>query len=153
MAPMQDVYLVLLAQMFMTWTVLMEQYSQLWTHIHGSELPTQSKAAAVIFSQSTTGEASNEEAMSCDDEVSVMPPPALKLLSSGQTLRGTALCKVLAPQTPAPLGQHSVLEKLFSEVPSQRSWAAVPMPHTWTHSTESQESRGSTGSKWKVHPS
>ncbi len=27
------------------------------------------------------------------------------------------------------------------------------MPHTQTHSTESHESRGSTGSKRKVHPS
>ena len=83
MAPMQDVYLVLLAQMFMTWTVLMEQYSQLWTHIHGSELPTQSKAAAVIFSQSTAGDISNEEAMSCDNEVPVTPPTAPKPSGSG----------------------------------------------------------------------
>ena len=27
------------------------------------------------------------------------------------------------------------------------------MPCTQTHSTESHKSRGSTGSKWKVHPS
>ncbi len=92
MALTWDIYLTLLTQMFMMQSVSMEQYLQLWTHIHGSELPTKSEATATIFSQFTTGEASNEEAMSCDDEVSVMPPPALKLLSSGQTLQGSILC-------------------------------------------------------------
>ncbi len=82
---MQDMYLALLTPMFVMQTVLMEQYSQLQTHIHSSELLTQSEAAAVIFSQSTTGEASNEEAMSCDDEVSVMPPPVPKPSGSSQT--------------------------------------------------------------------
>ena len=43
MAPMHKMYLALLAQMFMTWTVLMEQYSQLQGHIHSSELLTQSR--------------------------------------------------------------------------------------------------------------
>ncbi len=124
-APMWDVYLALLVQMFVSWTVSMEQYSQLQTHIHGSELPTQSEAAAAIFSQLTMGEASDEEAMSCDDEVSVMPPPVPKPSGSGQTLQGTALCQVLnqqppssllpqqTPKMPASSGWTSVLEKLF----------------------------------------
>ncbi len=51
--PMQDMYLALHAQMFVMHTVSMEQYSQLRTHIHGSELPTQSEATAPIFSQLT----------------------------------------------------------------------------------------------------
>ena len=166
MVPTQDVYLVLLTQMFMTWTVLMEQYSQLQTHIHGSELLTQSEAAAAIFLHSTTGEASDKEAMSCDDEVSVMPPAVLKPSGSGQTLQGATLHQVLArqpppsllplqktPKTPASSGQTLVLEKLFREVPSWWSWTTVPMPCTQTHSTESHKSRGSTGSKQKVHSS
>ncbi len=44
MAPMHEVYLTLLAQMFVTQMVSMEQYLQLRAHIHGSELPTQSEA-------------------------------------------------------------------------------------------------------------
>ena len=127
-----DIYLLLLAQMFVMQTVLMEQYLQLQSHIHGSQLLTWSKAAAAIFLQSTAGKASDEEAMSCNDEVSVMPPPVPKPLGSGQTLQGTALCKVLAqqpsqahstlqtpqiPKTPASAGQPTVLEKLFGEVP------------------------------------
>ncbi len=75
-APMCEVYLALLAQMFITQMVSMEQYSQLQAHICGSELLTQSEAAAVIFSQSTGGNISDEEAMSCDDETPVMPPVA-----------------------------------------------------------------------------
>ncbi len=80
---MREVYLELLAQMYITQTVSMEQYSQLQTHIHGSKLPTKSEAVAAIFSQSTVGEASDKEAMSCDEEVIVTLPPALKALSSG----------------------------------------------------------------------
>ena len=165
MVPMHEVYLVLLAQMFVMETVSMEQYSQLQTHIYSSELLTQSEATVVIFSQSTIGEASNEEAMSCDDKVSVVPPAVLKPSGNSQILQGTTLCQVLAqqpppsllplqtPKTPASSGWTSVLEKLFGEVPSQQSQTAVPTPHTWTHSMESRESRGSTGSKQKVHPS
>ena len=109
--------------------------------------------------------------MSCDDNTPVMPPAAPRPSSSRQTLQGTALCPILTQQpsltplppwtpqtlqtskTPAPTGWTSVLERLFVEVPSQWSQTAVPTPHTRTHSTESRESRGSTGSKWKVHPS
>ncbi len=166
MAPMHEVYLMLLAQMFITWMVSMEQYSLLRAHIHGSELLTQSEAAAAIFLQSTGGNVSDEEAMSCEDETPVMPPAPPRLSSSRQTLWGAALHQLmlqqpsptlptsLTPQTsrtPAPAGWTSMLERLFVEVPSQQGQTAVPMPCTRTHSTESH--RGSTGSKWKVHPS
>ncbi len=134
MAPTHEVYLMLLAQMFMMWMVLMEQYLQLWAHIHGSELLTQSEAAAVIFSYG--GDVSNEEAMSCDDETPVTPPAVLRPSSSGQTLWGTALHQLLTPQpsltllppwtqqtlqtsrTLVPTGWTSMLERLFVEVPS-----------------------------------
>ena len=153
MALTLDIYLMLLAQMFVMQTMSMEQYSQLWTHIHGLELLTKSEAAATIFLQSTTGEASDKEAMSCNDEISMMLSPALKSLGSGQKLQGAALQKALAPWTPASSGWPTVLEKLFSEVPSWHSQTAVPTPHTQTHSMESRESQGSIGSKWKVYPS
>ncbi len=109
MAPMHEVYLILLAQMFMMQTVLMEQYSQLRTHIHGSELLTQSEATAAIFLQSTGGDVSDEEAMSCDDETTVMPPAVLRPSSSRQTLQGMALHKLLTQQpslTPLPRRLH-----------------------------------------------
>ena len=122
-------------------------------HIYDLELLTKSKAATVIFSQSTVGEASDEEVMSCDNEVSVTPPPMPKSSNSSQTLWGATFQKALALQTSASLGWPTVLEKLFGKVPFQCSWTAVPMPCTQTHSTESQESWGSTGSKQKVHPS
>ncbi len=136
MAPMHETYLALLAQMFVMWTVLMEQYSQLWGHIHGSELLTQSEAAAVIFSQSTGVDISDEETMSCDDEPPAMPPAVLRLSSSGQTLQGTVLCQLLTQQpsptlpplqvpqtlqtskTPATMGWTSILEQLYEEVHS-----------------------------------
>ncbi len=171
MAPTHKAYLALLAQMFVTQTVLMEQYSQLQGHIHGSELLTQSEATAVIFSQSTGGDVSNEETMSFDDKPPMMPPVVPRPSSSRQTLQGAVLHQLLtqqpsptplppwAPQTPqasktpSPTGWTSVLEWLFEEVPSQWGQTTVPMPHTQTHSTESHESRGSTGSKQKVHPS
>ncbi len=46
-----------------------------------------------------------------------------------------------------------MLEWLYEEVHSRQGQTAVPMPYTQTHSTESHKSRGSTGSKLKVHPS
>ena len=101
MAPMCEVYLMLLAQMFVTRAVLMEQYSQLQAHIHGSKLLTQFKAAAVIFLQSTGGDVSDEEAMSCDDETPLMPPAVLRPSSSRQTLQGAALHQLLTQQ-PSP---------------------------------------------------
>lgn len=76
------------------------------------------------------GEASNKEAMSCDDKISAMLSLVQKSSSSGQMLQGTAPQKALAPLTPVSSGHPTVLEKLFGEVPSQHSQTAVPMPHT-----------------------
>ncbi len=153
MVPTMDVYLALLTQMFITQTVSMEQYSQLWTHIHGLEILTRCEAAAAIFSQSTAGEASDKEAMSCDDEISVMPPPALQLLCSDQSSQSTILQMPVIPRTPVSMGCPTMLEKLFGEVHPWHGWTAIPTPRTQTHSMESHESQGSVGSKWKVHPS
>ena len=106
MAPMCEVYLALLAQMFVTQMVSIEQYLLLRAHIHGFKLLTQSEAAAAIFSQSTGGNVSDEEAMSCDDKTPVMPPAVPRLSSSRQILWGVALHQLLTQQpspTPLPL--------------------------------------------------
>ena len=109
--------------------------------------------------------------MSCDDKPPVMPPVVPRPSSSGQTLQGAVLYQLLtqqpspspllpwAPQTPqtskipTPTGWTSMLEWLYEEVHSQWGRTAVPLSCTHTHSTESHESRGSTESKRKVHPS
>ncbi len=121
---MCEMYLTLLAQMFMTWTVSMEQYPQLQGHIHGSELPTQSKAAAAIFLQSTGVDVSDEETMSCDDK----PPVVLTLLSSRQTLRGTALHQLLT--------QQPSLTPLLPWAPQTLQTSKIPTPTGWTSMLE-----------------
>ncbi len=72
----------------------------------------------MIFSQSTGGNVSDEDAMSCDDETPVMPPVALRPSSSGQTLQGAVqhqlltqqpsltLLPLLTPQTPQTSSPH-----------------------------------------------